>query len=1158
MAHNVLYKIAFLALCGLALAGAADATNFGRRVSGGHGSNPKITSLTLDNLSFVPNGSTAVDVGNIQFTSDSGSPATITLASAGISGCGDTASFQITNGGLLPAKVQAKSTTTVGTYHICLVAAQSGVTNSPFTSGSLTLTGSTGALWADPPGMATASSGVDILPSIMQPSVTGDIVGVRFQNVSTSPTPAGYHTFGHPFRTGDLTASDSIHFRDVGGTSRYGQIDQPTTNNGSLIHADLTINLPSIPASPANCTANNNCNFVDFMIAKGAVTAPSPAAPSATALRDNGYDDSASFVFHDPSSNISTGTGSASCHTALANAIAGTALPDGEANPGVTNWLSGPGVNEFRVVTTVADTSSGVLRIICDIRAYAGGAVKTDYILDNSWLFKTPRADMQYDVAFSDGTTFNAANAKGGTGVKHPLYTMWHHETYTGTIPLPVEVASTSGSPIGTLNPQFDIPYWIATKLIHPYDFSYGIAHVKTSTDLTIVLTNTAPNGNTTGNGIGPLAGASAGINPQDAQGGRDDLAPQPGWMTNWLMGQNSDARRLMWYNAETGGSGPWHLTDESTLQPVNTETYMGLAWNNNETQTVPPNGIVTTGGNQVHGNSWIGGTGFWAHLTDFNYVRYLALGNHFDLDLLKHQGAFAVFGAVHYGTGSANGQDVTTTGIRLNWASLDANELRGQSWSLRVLSDAAVITPDADSFKTHLQNEVTIGMYGLNYLYNTYGWTQGGAGIGNFGALVGFIQVWCCSFFGAYNPWQGDFFQSSMQFIYDNSFPTLNVRTGRGANVATVNANASTLSAQMLAFTNEFYSGRFTNGQNGFNPLVGTGYAESLADPNTTVAKTTWAQYQTDNGVPYPGNTSGTICVDYWTNNCGGVPVVYPPPNPLINGCQNDPNIDPTGEGGYRHGYAEMAAVGSGRNFNILRASGAAIAKYVKAAKAYAFTRSRVVQCHVFAGNSQSEVNDLQWFSQWRIAPRMLDGQILLGSHIIPFVDSTNGASVTKICPSDGLDCFVGIVGSGTASLTTANGPTNIAVCDSGTCTVQAGSGDNYIFGGSGAMTAIVGAGTQYMESGAILTAASPSIAAAIYQYPNTVAATTQDNIGNFRPGTDKLKVQARTGIATAADALAKCTGNPAICNWGTGQKQVKLTGVNATSLGTGDFVIY
>ncbi len=98
----------------------------------GHGRQHQVISTVgLTNLTFVPDGINPITVGSVGVTMAPASPAftgTVTLGGT------DAAKFQLTNGGVLPCVLQAKSTTGAGTYSIQLTATQGSIRNSPFTA----------------------------------------------------------------------------------------------------------------------------------------------------------------------------------------------------------------------------------------------------------------------------------------------------------------------------------------------------------------------------------------------------------------------------------------------------------------------------------------------------------------------------------------------------------------------------------------------------------------------------------------------------------------------------------------------------------------------------------------------------------------------------------------------------------------------------------------------------------------------------------------------------------------------------------------------------------------------------------------------------------------------------------------------------------------
>ena len=129
------------------------------------------------------------------------------------------------------------------------------------------------------------------------------------------------------------------------------------------------------------------------------------------------------------------------------------------------------------------------------------------------------------------------------------LYSMWHHQ-----------VASA-----GTISPnvQYDIPYLEATGAIASYDTSLGVSSA-TIQDETSSLT---------ASNTGPLG--TAGVTTYMPEtGGRTDIGLQPAWTVAALLSQDAAANQVMFADANAAGGIPWHFTDESTGEALNTQTY--------------------------------------------------------------------------------------------------------------------------------------------------------------------------------------------------------------------------------------------------------------------------------------------------------------------------------------------------------------------------------------------------------------------------------------------------------------------------------------------------------------------------------------------------------------------------------------------------------
>ena len=131
----------------------------------------------------------------------------------------------------------------------------------------------------------------------------------------------------------------------------------------------------------------------------------------------------------------------------------------------------------------------------------------------------------------------------------------------------------------------------------------------------------------------------------------------------------------------------------------------------------------------------------------------------------------------------------------------------------MREVAEAAYLTPDSDPLKAYYTNELNIAMKGLvqEYIVDYIN--------GQFGQLNGFIEGSCGPNQGSIVPFEEDFMVTSLAEVAGMNIP-----------------QASAEAVQMLQFINNFVSGLFTNGPNGFNPLDGTSYWIKLVE-NTLAA---------------------------------------------------------------------------------------------------------------------------------------------------------------------------------------------------------------------------------------------------------------------------------------------------------------------------------
>jgi len=150
---------------------------------------------------------------------------------------------------------------------------------------------------------------------------------------------------------------------------------------------------------------------------------------------------------------------------------------------------------------------------------------------------------------------------------------------------------------------------------------------------------------------------------------------------------------------------------------------------------------------------------------------------------------------------------------------------------------------------KSYFVAELDTNMHSLVTQYITNGADSA------YGQLTGFIQG---ANYHAVVPWQQDYIVTALADIAAMNIP-----------------QASADAIAMLKYMNNFVSGIFTNGNNGYAPLDGAPYTLQTNDPTTGAAYTTWAQF-------YQGNVASGYIVpqatdigNSATDTQGGYPVI-------------------------------------------------------------------------------------------------------------------------------------------------------------------------------------------------------------------------------------------------------------------------------------------
>ena len=293
---------------------------------------------------------------------------------------------------------------------------------------------------------------------------------------------------------------------------------------------------------------------------------------------------------------------------------------------------------------------------------------------------------------------------------------------------------------------------------------------------------------------------ASAMISKDMSQvGGRGDLGIMPIWNARYLASQNEQAEKTMLANADAAGSIPWHYRDEATGDYLRIDQHPNL-WMDGRTNW-PQFGDdgLTNGFPDGKAVGWAIDT---AHQPALSYLPYLVTGSQYYLDELMAQTTYSVASfAPHY-----RGQEQ---------GFIDFDQVRSRAWTWRDMSDAAYITPDNDAMKGYFEKLVDNNLDALVQRYVVDGQAD------KYGEFEGFFRhsTWAN---GDTLVWQSDF-----------------VALALGTMAERGNAQA----VKMLEWMDNFTSGRFIHGDDGFDPRFGSSYLFKVHGNDFGPAYDTWAE---------------------------------------------------------------------------------------------------------------------------------------------------------------------------------------------------------------------------------------------------------------------------------------------------------------------------
>lgn len=426
--------------------------------------------------------------------------------------------------------------------------------------------------------------------TVVKPSQSGDLVGLRLDNLTGSAEPSRTISFGQAFASGDLPSGAGLVAR-IGGQLVPLQVDVKTTNaDGSARFAVLTLDAPSIPAG----------GKVDVMLAKGTP----PAAPAAVSLANaltKGFDLKVKVDLHNSDGSVSHLTADAA--SALRQALsAGTA----------DYWLKGPLATEARVTVQLNSQITAAF----DIRMDNDGNIRTDVQMHYDWAYKTPMKNVVYDVQITQAGKV----AYSKSNLTHFHHADWHKQIW-----------SAAGAPDAHI--VRDIGYLEKSGAVPLLDM--GLAH---QDNLYVAQYDAMTAGKVN---TGPMGPAFVRQYMPDV-GNRADIGPIPSWAAQYLVSQDAKAYAVMMANANAAGSIPWHFRSETTGRPVTIDEHPKL-W-------IDARGVRTAYGvdalkQPYETKTTTGWTPDQAHQPSLSYVPFLVTGDRYYLDELQAQASYALAG---------------------------------------------------------------------------------------------------------------------------------------------------------------------------------------------------------------------------------------------------------------------------------------------------------------------------------------------------------------------------------------------------------------------------------------------------------------------------------------------------------------------------------
>lgn len=549
-------------------------------------------------------------------------------------------------------------------------------------------------------------------PAFAGSVVTNSVVSLTGNTQSNIPI-----TFGQIFKDGDVPSGSALS-ATFGGSQIPLQVDAKATNSdGSLRHAVLTVEIPTLPGDATE------------PLTIGTSTSSSQnSAVTLSQLLKTQYD-----------AKISLKLGG-STYTADARNLLQTANQNGTCKAwGKTCnvWLSGSLVSEWIVGGPVVDGSGASnqnLEVYFDVRAYAGTTsgsiayVRTNIVVENDWAY-TPQAVLQYTATLTSGSATYTSPA-----LTQYAYTRWHKILWWNNKQPQVYL-------------EANTQYIQSTGAVSRYEVLQP-----DQSFLNNVLQSCPPLNKCNQTKDMSNTGAQPGI------------GPLPRWTSTYIIDPNIHAYRWMLADDNAAGTYSFHFRDKATGQPlsIHNHPYVTIAdWGYaNSVASSHPN----TFGKDLLPNCATCGTAYFGtgnpykfnnpHHPSIGFVPYMVTGDFYYLEEMEFVASELELWANPKYRGYSKGFVYDAE-----------SETRGKAWALRSIGDAAYLTPNSAPMKSEFMSDINNAI--SNFIQNT---------VNNANANpLGLVSNYDYSMHGgthnAGSPWQDDFLTWAAGHLVDEGF---------------------------------------------------------------------------------------------------------------------------------------------------------------------------------------------------------------------------------------------------------------------------------------------------------------------------------------------------------------------------------------------------